>query len=240
VVEQLFGSSAVQYDASKMRYLGAPGIFTYVLVTSKNSGFTKFEDFLGPGGREIVLGGSNPGSATYDAPILVKEVLGANVKVVSGYAGTTPILQALEKGEVDAFFNPWESVKPAIADRVKEGEFLILGQFSDAPHPDLPNVPDIVKMASSAEARELLRMGVVVPAQFSVQYFLAPGVAENRAMALESAFARTMADKEFLEDAAKTNSDITPLTASQLAKLVNDFLGMPADLKTKLQSVLRP
>ena len=180
------------------------------------------------------------GSTTYDAPILLQDIFGANLKVVSGYDGTAPIMLAIDRGEVQAIFNPWESLKPAVYDRVQSGEYLILGQFTEQPLKDLPNVPEFLKLASTDEQRQLLRLGIIVPARFAVQYFVAPGVPADRVQALETAFAQTMADQEFRADAVRVNVEIDPLTGAQLHQLVMDYLSMPADVKATLQKVLRP
>jgi tripartite-type tricarboxylate transporter receptor subunit TctC len=97
-----------------------------------------------------------------------------------------------------------------------------------------------VKLASSEEQRQLLRMGVIVPARFAVQYFVAPGVPPDRVQALQTAFDQTMADAEFRAEAERVNVEVDPLTGAQLQQLVMDFLSMPADVKAKLQKVLRP
>jgi tripartite-type tricarboxylate transporter receptor subunit TctC len=240
VVEQLFGASGVQYDAAKMQYLGAPHVFSYVLLAGKGADVTRFDEMVGPNAKQLVIGASNPGSTTYDAPILLKEVFGADMKVVSGYDGTAPILLAIDRGEVQALFNPWESLKPAVNDRVKAGDYLILGQFTEQPLKDLPNVPEFVRLASTEEQRQLLRMGVIVPARFAVQYFVAPGVPADRVQALQTAFDQTMADAEFRAEAERVNVEVDPLTGAQLQQLVVDFLSMPADVKARLQKVLRP
>jgi tripartite-type tricarboxylate transporter receptor subunit TctC len=240
VVEQLFGASGVQYDSARMQFLGAPHVFSYVLLAGKDAQVTRFDELVGPNAKQLVIGASNPGSTTYDAPILLKEVFGADMKVVSGYDGTAPILLAIDRGEVQALFNPWESLKPAVYDRVKAGEYLILGQFTEQPLKDLPNVPEFLKLASTDEQRQLLRLGVIVPARFAVQYFVAPGVPADRVQVLESAFDQTMADAEFRAEAERVNVEVDPLTGAQLHQLVMDFLSMPADVKAKLQKVLRP
>ncbi|MBI4492055.1 MAG: hypothetical protein HY690_04610 [Chloroflexi bacterium] len=240
VLEQLFGGQAVQYDARKLLYLGAPFPFSYVLIVGKASGFKQFDQVLGPSARQIVLGGSAPGSATYDAPILVREMLGGNVKLVPGYPGVPERALAIERGEIDGAFEVWEGAKVAILPKLQGGELLLLAQFTDAPLKDLPNTPTVLSFARSEEQRQLLRLGIVVPGQFSVQYFLAPGVPGDRVQALKAAWAKTTLDQEYLAEAKKANLEIQPLSGEQLQKLVLEFLDMPADLKTKLKNAMRP
>ena len=48
-----------------------------------------------------------------------------------------------------------------------------------------------------------------------------------------------MKDKELLAEADKGHLDFDPLIGNTITKLVTEFLGMPNDLKNKLQTVLK-
>jgi hypothetical protein len=117
---------------------------------------------------------------------------------------------------------------------------LVLAQLTDTPLHDLPveNVPAISAIAKSKEQRQLLRLGTAVPSQFGKVYLMGPGVPEKRALAMESAFAQTFADPEFLKDADKGQIEIQPLSADKTTFLVSEFLEMPSDLKGRLRNVI--
>jgi tripartite-type tricarboxylate transporter receptor subunit TctC len=241
ILEQLFGNPAVQYDLAKFRFLGVPIGETYLLIVTRKSGVTRLDDLLGPKSKQVTIGGI-PGSTVEQGPLLMRELLGANLKVVSGYKGTADIRLAMESGEIDGIMNSWESSKVTSLDRIKNGDWQILAQLGDNPVAELPvkNVPTIPQIAKTEEQRQLLRFGAAAPNQFGKVYVVSPGVPPDRAAALETALARTFTDKEFLADAEKGKLDIEPVSASQVQKLVNDFFGLPADLKAKLKKILRP
>ena len=157
ILEQLFGNSAVQYDMAKFRYLAVPVSETYLMVAVRKPGITKFDDLIGPKGKQLTIG-AIPGSTVEHAPILVRDVLGANLKVVSGYKGTADVRLAMDAGEVDGFFNTWTSAKVTVFDKIKNGEWLVLAQLSDKPLRDLivPNVPTIPMIAKTTEQRLIL------------------------------------------------------------------------------------
>ena len=50
---------------------------------------------------------------------------------------------------------------------------------------------------------------------------------------------RVFNDKELRADAEKGKLEIDPLIGNTIQKLVVEFLGMPADVKNKLQTVLK-
>jgi tripartite-type tricarboxylate transporter receptor subunit TctC len=240
VLEQLFGNPAVQYDMGKFRYLAVPVSESYLMLAHKRTGITKFDELRGEKGKPLTMG-AIPGSTVEHAPIMVKEVLNTNLKVVSGYKGTAEVRLALDSGEVDGFFNTWTSSKVTSMDKVKSGEWLVLAQLTETPMKDLivPNVPTIQKIARSEEQRLLLKYGTSTPNDFGKVYVLSPGVPAERAAALENAFAKVFNDQELRADADKGRLEIDPLIGSTITKLVTEFLGMPSDLKNKLQTVLK-
>jgi tripartite-type tricarboxylate transporter receptor subunit TctC len=118
ILEQLFANPAVQYDLGKVRYLGVPIGETYLLLVTRKPGVMKFDELLGAKSKQIVVGGI-PGSTVEQGPILLRDLLGANLKVVSGYKGTADIRLAIESGELDGFLNSWESTKITSLDKVR-------------------------------------------------------------------------------------------------------------------------
>lgn len=241
ILEQLFGNPAVQYDLGKFRYLGVPIGETYLLITTRKSGVTKLDELLGAKAKQITVGGI-PGSTVEQGPMLMRDLLGANIKVVSGYKGTADVRLAMESGEIDGIMNSWESSKVTSLDRINSGDWQILAQLGDNPLTALPvkNVPTIPQIAKTDEQRQLLSFGAAAPNQFGKVYVVPAGVPQDRAAALEAALTKTFADKEFLAEAEKGKLDIEPVSAQHVQKLVNDFFGLPAELKAKLKKILRP
>ncbi len=240
VLEQLFGAPSVQFDMAKFRYLAVPVSESYLMIVVKRTGIKKFDDLRAETAKQVSFGGI-PGSTVEHAPILVKEALNINLKVVSGYKGTADVRLAMDSGEVDGFFNTWTSSKVTSIDKVKSGEWVILAQMCEKPMKDLivPNVPTIPMIARSEEQRLLLKYGTSTPNDFGKVYVLPPNTPADRALALEVAFDRTMKDKELLAEAEKGRLEFDPLIGSTVQKLVVEFLGMPADIKNKLQTVLK-
>ncbi|MGZ8489957.1 MAG: Bug family tripartite tricarboxylate transporter substrate binding protein [Candidatus Binatia bacterium] len=241
ILEQQFGNPAVQFDLAKFRFLGVPIGETYLLLATKKSGIAKFDELIGAKSKQLTIGGI-PGSTVEQGPMLLRDLLGANIKVVSGYKGTADVRLAMESGELDGFFNSWESTKVTSLDRVKNGDWQILAQVGDQPIAALPvkNVPTIAQIVKTEEQQQLLRFGAYAPNQFAKVYTVPPGTPADRALALESALTKTFADKEFLAEAEKGKLDIDPVAATQVQKLVNEFFGLPAELKAKLKKILKP
>jgi tripartite-type tricarboxylate transporter receptor subunit TctC len=240
VLEQLFGSPSIQFDMAKFRYLAVPVSETYLFIVTKKSGVSKFDDVVGTKSKQVSVG-AIPGSTVEHAPILARDVLGANLKVVSGYKGTADVRLAIDSGEVDGFFNTWTSSKVTSFDKVKSGEWVVLAQLSEKPIKDLiiPNVPTIPQIAKSDEQRLIMKYGTSTPNDFGKVYVLPPGTPGDRAQALENAFVKVFTDKELMADADKGKLEIDPMIGEEISKLVQEFLGMTPELKTKLQVAMK-
>ena len=194
ILEQLFANPGVHFDMAKFRYLAVPVNETYVMIVTRQSGIAKVQrSALDANAKHLTLG-AIPNSTLEHAPILLREALDANLKVVSGYKGSADIRLAIDSGEIGGFFNPWSTVKPSSPDKFKSGDWSVIAQLTDQPLPDLPanNIPTINELTKDENQRLLLRYGTSAPNQFGKVYMLPMGVPADRAAALEAAFAKTL------------------------------------------------
>ena len=237
---QLYGSKAIKFDFTKFNYIGAPDVFKYITVVTKQSGITKMEDFL-TGGKELVVG-AVPNTSIQHAAMLLKEVLGAKVKIVSGFKGTNEIRLAMKADEVNSVITGWESLGVSNMNDFRSGEWLILSQWLEEPIGDLPvkNVPLISEFLKTEEQKQLFNYGVIKPNISSRPYAMPPGVPMDRVNAVRDAFQRTLRDREFLAEAAKSKMSVAPIKGEDLLRMFNDGLAMPAAIKEKLRPILAP
>lgn len=240
VLEQLFANPGVHFDMAKFRYLAVPVNETYVMIVTRQSGIAKFSELIGANAKQAILG-AIPNSTLEHAPILLREALDANVKVVSGYKGSADIRLAVDTGEVSGFFNPWSTVKYTSLDKFKSGEWSVILQLTDQPLRDLPagNIPMIADLTKDKDQRLILRYGTSAPNQFGKVYMLPAGVPADRAAALEAAFAKTFGDRSFLADAEMAKLEITPIYGASIQRIVGEFLGMPPAIKERLSRAIK-
>jgi tripartite-type tricarboxylate transporter receptor subunit TctC len=240
ILEQLFGNPAVRFDMAKFRYLAVPVNETYVMIMARQSGIAGISEIIGSNAKQAVVG-AIPSSTLEHAPILMRDGLDANIRVVSGYKGSADIRLAVDAGEIGGFFNPWSTIKPTALDKFKSGEWKVIAQLGDQPLSDLPaaNIPTIPDLTKDESLRALLRYGASAPNQFGKVYMLPPGVPADRAAALENAFAKTLSDKSFLVEAEKSRLEITPIYGANIQRIVNDFLAMPPPIKARLEKAIK-
>ena len=240
VPSQLYGSSAVQFDLTKFNYIGAPDIFKYIMVVTKKSGITKMEDFM-TGAKEVVVG-AVPNTSIQHSATFLRDVLGAKVKLVTGFKGTAEIRLAMQSGEVNSVITGWETLGVSNYKDFESGEWLILSQWVDEALTDLPqkNVPSIYQYARNDEERQMLKLGLVKPNSYARPYAMPPGVPLDRVRAVEAAFLKSLKDPEFVAEADKTRMTVSPIAGTELHKMVVEGLSMPPALKEKLKPILAP
>lgn len=240
VPSQIYRSKGVQFDLAKFNYIGAPDFFKYIMVVTKKPGINKMEDFIS-GGKQVVIG-AVPNTGIQHGAMLMREVFGANVKVVNGFKGTAEIRLAMKSGEVDSVVTAWESLRVTNMREFETGEWLILSQWVDDPLTDLPqkNVPSIYQFARNEDEKQLFKFGLIKPNNYARPYALPPGVPQERVRALEAALQKTLRDPELLAEADKSKLSIGPITGAQLRAMIVDGLSMPGKLKEKLRPMLSP
>jgi tripartite-type tricarboxylate transporter receptor subunit TctC len=239
-LEQVFGSPGVEFDMARFRPLGVPAGDTFLLVATRTAGVTRFDELRDPRRRPLVVG-AVPGSTIAHASILLRDLLGVQLKVVVGYKGTAELRLAVDSGEIEGFFISWNSARAMVLERLRSGDWLILAQLSDTPLPGLPGppAPTIAELTADEGQRRLLRLGTLVPNVIGKLYVLGPDVPADRAAAMEAAFRHTLADPGFLADAAQAGLEIRPRYGTEVAGLIRELLTMPPELAAKLRARTR-
>jgi tripartite-type tricarboxylate transporter receptor subunit TctC len=98
-------------------------------------------------------------------------------------------------------------------------------------------VPLIMDLAKTTEQRQIFKL--IFARQVMGRPFTAPpGVPADRVVALRQAFAHTMKDKAFLDDADKGKFEINPVGGAELDALVKEIYQTPADVTKKAATIL--
>ena len=125
IAVQAVGIEGVQYDANKFSWLGAIGTSPQTLAVWHTTGVHTIEEARH---KQLLVAASNPGAATYIFPRMLNEVLGTKLKLVAGYQGNSTMVVAMERGEVEAVSNSWDSWKSFNPDWLTDKKINILVQ----------------------------------------------------------------------------------------------------------------
>lgn len=92
--------------------------------------------------------------------------------------------------------------------------------------PDLPDVPLLIDLAKDETQRAVYRL-LSADSMIARPFLTTPGVPAERVAALRAAFDRTMVDPDFLRDAAKSHSEVNPVSGARVEEIVKDIVGTP-------------
>ncbi|MFN3890224.1 MAG: Bug family tripartite tricarboxylate transporter substrate binding protein [Beijerinckiaceae bacterium] len=221
----LFGVAQAQFAGDKFTWLASLNRLVNIGLVWHETPFADVQDIFS---REIVLGSS--GGNTSTMPNILNSLLGTKFKVVAGYKSTNDVTLAMERREVDGLLGTsWDSFKATKSDWVRDRKARVLLQVSFDSHAELAGVPNLSSLVKRPEDRELLE--VVLARQIYGRPFAAPpGIPATSAKALQEAFRKMAADKNFLADADKRQAEITFNTGDEVKALVEKIYASPRPL----------
>ncbi len=223
-----------RFDAHKFTWLGSSSSFAndaYILVARPGSPIKTIADARGSGGKPIVLGGSAEGSTSNDVPVILRDTIGLNYKLVAGYPDSAALFLATERGEVDGRMVDLSGVKTIKPHWLKpDSGYKVLVQFGrETRLAELANVPTARELALNPSARALIEL-TELPYKLSRPFAAPPGVPEDRARALQTAFLAAHQDPQFRADAEKANIDISPVGPEAVISAIRQIEKAPPEL----------
>lgn len=228
----LFDSKSGRFDPTELTWIGSLANETSVCVTSKASGIDTMEAFLA---EPFVVGATDKGATTYQFPALVKNLFGAEFKIVTGYPGGGEILLAMEQGEVQARCGySWSSLKGS----PNENKFNLIGQLGLSKNRDLLDLPLIMDMIESDADRNAAKL-VLAPLRFYRVFFAPPGTDPEVAATLREAFTQMTQDSTFIAEANTLGLDVDPLPGDEIQSLVGELMTSDATVVDRATQLLQ-
>jgi len=108
----------------------------------------------------------------------------------------------------------------------------VLSQVSLGKHTDLPQVPLLLDLPSTHEARQVLKF-LAARQVMGRPFFAPPDLPADRAPALRKAFMDTMEDPELLAEADRAKLEITPVSGTRIDQVLKDLYSSPATIVQK-------
>jgi tripartite-type tricarboxylate transporter receptor subunit TctC len=233
---QLLGGAGARYEAAQLQWLGSMTNSNGTVYTWHTSGIKTLDDAKQ---QEVPMGAVGAQSDSVIFPNLMNEMLGTRFKPITGYAGSTQIHLAMERGEVmGRGGNSWSSLQTANASWIKEKKINMLVQVGFTKEPDLPDVPLLLDLVKDDESKGVIRV-ISLPTAIGYGHWLAPGVPKDRLAALRTAYAAVLKDPEFLKEAEKSRMDIRAQTGAEVEALVNQVIKTPKAVLDRTAQILK-
>ena len=232
-LEPLFGARPTQFDGQKFTWIGSANDEPGVCVAWHTAPFERAQDLFS---KELVLAAS--GTSNLDFPLALNAVLGTKMKIVRGYNGTSAMMLAIERGEVQGMCGMvYAGLQTAHPDWLRDKKVRVLMQIGLERNAKMGDVPFVMDFARSEDDKRVLRM-LVGWTIMGRPYLAPPGIPEDRKVALRRAFDATMRDPAFLEDAARLRLDIDPITGDAIDAFLRDAYSTPRPLVERAAKIL--
>jgi tripartite-type tricarboxylate transporter receptor subunit TctC len=235
MLEGPLGTPAVRYNPVEFSYVGRmTGVLETMIGWHEAPAKTIYEARK----HEMVAGGTGPTSPTEGYPRLLNAFAGTKFRIVSGFGGTSEIMLAMERREVDALENSWNSVMRTKQDWIKTKKINVLIQAVMERSKELPDVPTLVELGTTPEAKAALAF-YTSAAEVSRSLIGTPGIPTDRLKALREAFMKTTRDPEFLEEIKKSQSEFDPAPGEYLEDLAKRIAATPREIVDRTAAALR-
>jgi tripartite-type tricarboxylate transporter receptor subunit TctC len=235
-MEPLLGNRAAQFDNTKFSWIGSmSNDVAYCALWQAPGVAATFNEMLT---KETIFGGGAPAAITFQHPMVLKNVLHANIRVIQGYAGTRDINLAMQRGEVHGTCGLFgSSIKSSFAEDFKAGRLKVVIQMGNKKSDEFGAVPSVFDYAKTDEERAVLDVHF---RQLLLGRPVAgpPGIPADRLKALREALTATMKDPEFLAEANKAGLDIDPASVEEVEELLKRFAAFPPAVFRKAQEAI--
>lgn len=235
---QLLKEPAVKFDLKKVHWIGSMTPELSALIVRPDLGIKTVGD-LKKTDRRIVLGASGKASTNHLYGRLIERLFGVSFKWVLGYRGTSAMLVAIERKELDGLGG--RSVSNLITiDRgyIERGVIAPIIVTGDKRHPAFPGVPTFSELITDEKDLKLVEI-VLGGDRWARPFLVPPGVPEHLVKILRAAFMETVRDPEFLKDAERIKRLIDPMDGKELQKAINRVLDAPPETIAVFRSFLK-
>lgn len=185
--------------------------------------------------RELVFGGSGAAGSSGVGAQVLKGMFGFRMKIVSGYQGSSDIMLAGARGEIDgSCILLTSALKAQYWSAFQRGEFRVILQMPPGNHRDLPGVANTIDFAETDEQRQAL--------EFLYGYwaygrpFAAPvQIPSDRLGALRKALKSTIEDSAFLAEAGKVGLEADYMSPEEIERRVRNIENTPKSVVEKIR-----
>lgn len=222
------------YDPLRFSYIGNGNAEALSTIVRVDSGIATIDDMYV---RELVAGTPGGGSSVHESTMVARNILGAKLRVVTGYPGVREIGLAMEKGEVQGMvglaFTTIRQMFPGYL--TGEKGFKVIAQDNLAGHAELnkAGVPFSVTRARTPADKEAVEF-YQTQAVLVRTYVAPPGLPAGRLAALRAAFLETIKSPEFQAEMVKQNSEAVPQSGEEVEALVARLYKSPPEVVARV------
>jgi tripartite-type tricarboxylate transporter receptor subunit TctC len=227
---------SVEFDLNRFIWLGTAIQEPQIMWVMSNGPVKSIDDTKT---RETIIGATAVGADNYTLSVVLNRILGARLKLISGYAGPPEILLAAERGEVEGSIGALSNLTVGKQEWWRTGKLRVLVQFGSERHPIIKDVPTAIELAEREADAQMFRF-IALKFKMARVFFLPPDTPAGRIGVLRRAFDETMKDAAFLSQASVVGLDVNPIDGNVTTKLVQEIQDTPDAVVDKLRTIIEP
>jgi tripartite-type tricarboxylate transporter receptor subunit TctC len=222
---------SLPYDLGEFTWIGRVHPLEVVGVAWHTAPARSFRDAQQ---KDLVFGGNAPTGPASMIPWALNKLAGTRIRITRGYQSQAANFLAMERGEVDGIGNVTLSeVQQKFGDKA-----VLLWTNALTRIAKIPDVPSLVELVAEHDRPVMQALAGVADVGLTVM--APPQIPHDRVDALQAAFDRMTADREYREELERLHYDSGPLTGADLARLVKDNFNLSADVLERLRAATAP
>jgi tripartite-type tricarboxylate transporter receptor subunit TctC len=213
-----------RFDPRKVRWIGSLNKVEYCLVSMTRSGVTTAGDLSK---KKMYIGATGFANEDRTLPALLDEYIGAKMSIVPGYTGRGEVYLAMQRGEVDGWASTIDGLQQGEpVQLLKSGKMKVLlhlGWNSPAGYVDVPNLSSYI---TQPDVKALFNL-FILPFQAGRPIAVPKDVPQDRLNALRDAFAKTIADPDFVDAMKQSGYPLDAIDGSAVEQIVARLYATP-------------
>lgn len=182
----------------------------------------------------FIMGTTGTGASNYINGASLRDVFGANIKIIFGFPGASEICLAAVRGELDGDCSGFSSIPQ---DWIRDGKAHPFVRFAEKVFPGIPaSAVYVGDLAKTAEQKQLLDV-LYRADKLGRPFIMSKDVPADRQQLIRQGFDATMKDPEFIAAMTKLNETVFPLTGEEAAKLVSSMKDIPPSVIAKAKKI---
>lgn len=231
-IAQLTNVQGVKFDMTKFAWIGSAANETTVLAIRTDLPYQNFDE-LRKAKQQVVIGATGPGANTYDFPLLLKDLLGVNLKIVTGYSSSADIMLAVERKEVDGRAGSYTSMRPFIDRNLVRP--VVRARSAES---GIENLPVDESFAPTPRAKAIMALRSA-PEVIARPYVMPPRTPEELVKLMRQAFAETIKDPELVAEGAKAKMELEYTSGDEALKVLHEVLAQPKDIVEEFSKYIK-
>jgi tripartite-type tricarboxylate transporter receptor subunit TctC len=231
-IAQLLKVDGVKFDMTKFAWIGSAASESTILAIRSDLPYKTIED-LKKAKEPVVIGATGPGANTYDFPLLLKEMLGLNLKVVSGYSSSADIMLAIERKEVDGRAGSFSSIRPFIDRKLVHAVIR-----ARAAEPGIEKLPVDETLAPNARAKAIMALRSA-PEVIGRPYVMPPKTPPELLQTMQAAFAKAIKDPELVAESKKAKAELEFVSGKEAIEVMKEVLDQPEDVVKEFSKYIK-